>query len=328
MRNDNILKIYQRFLYTCATLVLLSGIIYLEIQWIFTRDIKDKLFVFFSIGASILILCCAWNILNFIRKNEMSFCAVGIDSLDLDTNRKEYDKLLFIFIDYRLAIPFGIIWGVAASYIPFYFDIWPTNSIVAFAFSFFLFCNCFITGFYLLNLVRYFFITKNLWDLIEVELWKRDKRAADFLLPLSKKTSLLASLYISITLMAWITTPFVPFTKELISYLIFAVVLLIASVVLPIRPFSSKLKKEKHLALYEIDEKIQKEYIEIIRNLKVDKEGVNYDTMNLLLEMRKKIEDIHIYPYRIKTISASFSIIIISLLPVFVQMFLEKYLKW
>ncbi|MEI7898366.1 MAG: hypothetical protein WCJ26_15115 [bacterium] len=327
MKENDISRIYAKFAYVCGSMVLLSGIIYMAIQWIFINIVKDTLFISLSIGASIFILYFARNVIIYIVNNGPLFYTSTISLTDPDKSKTEYDKLLRLFTNFKLLIPFGILWGTIAGFIPLYFGLWSESSPIAISFGIFLFCICFITGFFLLILVSFFNVSKNLWDLIQVELWKRDNMASEFLIALSRKTSIVAAIYISICLVAWIVTPVVPVSKELIIYIIFSVSLLISSIIIPIRPFSLKLQIMKHNALGEIDEKIQKEYMEIIENLKVNIKNVNFDQMNLLIEMRKKIEDIQIYPYRIKTITASLSIIIISLFPVIVQFIFEKFFK-
>jgi hypothetical protein len=327
MNENEISRIYARFAYVCGTMVLLSAIFYMVIQWIIINEIKDSLYISLSLIASIFILYFARNIIKFIIDNGPSFYSSAISLKDPAKSKQEYDKLLRIFTNFRLLIPFGIGWGSIAGLLPLFLKLWPNNTTIAASFGIFLFCICFITGFFLFILISFFFVSKKLWDLIQVELWKRDNTASEFLLALSRKTSFVAAIYIAITITAWIITPVVPASKELIIYVIFSIVLLIGSVVIPIRPFTMKLLFMKHNALSDIDEKIQNEYTGIIDDLKANRKDVNFDQMNLLIEMRKKIEEIQVYPYRIKTLTASLSIIIIALLPVIVQFIFTKFFK-
>jgi len=57
--------------------------------------------------------------------------------------------------------------------------------------------------------------------------------------------------------------------------------------------------------------------------IRVKGETTDFERMNGLVEMRKKIESIQIFPFQLKTISAAISIIVISLIPKIIEIILK-----
>jgi len=195
-------------------------------------------------------------------------------------------------------------------------------------FGIFLFFTNIITSYFVILLILFFIHTKKLWALIKVELWNRENPAAKFIFSASKWTALIAIVYMTSSLTAWNTSEKItPFGNEIILFFIFSFVLLMASIVIPILPFIRKINKLKNDALCEIDCKIQTEYSELLNNFKKDGDKLKFEKMNGLIEMRKKIEYIHIYPFQLKTITAAISIILISLIPKIVEIVLTALIK-
>jgi hypothetical protein len=94
----------------------------------------------------------------------------------------------------------------------------------------------------------------------------------------------------------------------------------------PVRPYVKKIQLLKENALAEVDEKIQQEYKHLLDQMKAD-DNNDLSRINSLIEMRKKIEDIQSYPFKTKTLTASLSIIFISLLPVLIDFVLQRFYK-
>lgn len=325
MKDSDIKAVYRRFALYLGIGVIITASLYMAVQWILLKEIADTLFISLSIGASLFILLFANSVIKYLLDNGPSFYTATITSAEPEKSKNEFDKLLNIFTNLKLSIPFGLAWGTVAGILPFIMGLWPGQPVIATFFGLFLLVVCFITGFFLLILVRFFTVSRKLWDLIEVKLWKRDSIASGFLLSLSSRTSFVASVYTAICITSWLTTPVVPKNSELFIFIFFSTGILIASVIIPIRPYTRKLQTIKRHALKEIDDEIQNEYMDLVETFRSKQKHAELTSINTLIEMRKRIEDVQVYPFKVKTITASLSIILISLLPAFIEVFLKIY---
>jgi hypothetical protein len=318
-QSETIVKSYKGFAVLSGSLLIISSIIYSVMQLIMNKTISDTLFISLTLGESLFILFAGYRILLFIVQNRVKLSSYAMSSSDPKLGLRVYLKLVNMFI-LSISIVFVIIiWAGIMGVMPLLQNYWIDNNILTLLYGLFLFFTNVITAYFLILLLRFFRLSGKLWNLVHVELWKRKTPSAQFIFSLTKQITLVAAIYMTSSLTAWVTSPKVPFGGEILIFILFSILLLIGSITIPSFPYIRNISNLKRDALIEIDSKIQDEYQYILGLLQAKNIDVSFNKMNALIEMRNKIESISIFPFRIETIAASISIILISLLPVFLE---------
>ncbi len=318
------LRRYRNFTIIAGSVNVAAGLLYLVMQWILTGTVADTVYICLSIGASLFILLKSSHLHKYIISQGPSYYTSAIMTYDEpDRSKVTYDKLVAIFTDFPRNIGSGLLYGAGGMAVPYLLGWWQEVPILRLYFGIFLFTICIITGYFLLVLIRFLIIITKLWEYVKIELWKRMNASVNFLIAISRKEIFIAAIYISICLTAWVTNPVVPIGSELIAYSIFSMLLLLASLIFPILPYTQRLMNLKDQEIGELDDKIQQEYSRIIMQYRESAQEIHFEQLNTLIEMRKRIEEIQVYPFKVKSLVTSISVILISLLPAIVQFLLE-----
>jgi hypothetical protein len=324
---DIIIRNYKRFGILSGSLLIISCIIYSLIQLSINKTISDTLFISLTLGESLFVLYAGYRILLFIVRNEVIFNSSNISTVSPSFSAKEYSNLINIFNNFKVILAIILIWATIMGLMPIIQKYWAASSILNIYYGIFLFFTNIITSYFLIVLLLFFRLSGRLWNLVHVELWKRKNISAKFLFRLTKIIVFVAAIYMASSLTAWLTSPKVPFGPEIFVFIIFSILLLIGCIILPSMPYIRKVSNLKNEALTEMDSKIQDEYQNIIKTLQEKDADVSFNRMNSLIEMRQRIESINVFPFRLETISASLSIILISLLPVIIEYIFKIILK-
>jgi hypothetical protein len=322
-----IIRNYKLFGIISGSLLIISSIIYSFIQLLLNKTISDTLFISLTLGESLFVLYAGYKILLFIVRNEEIFNSSNKSFADSALSTREYTNLIKIFNNFKILLPVIFLWAIVMGLMPVFQKYWKESMILNILYGAFLFFTNIITSYFLLVLLQYFRLSGRLWNLVQVELWKKDNTSARFIFSLTKIIVLVAAVYMTSSLTAWVTSPKVPFGPEIIVFIIFSILLLTGSIILPSIPFTRKKSALKRKALADIDCKIQDEYQKLTDILQSTGKEVNFNKMNSLLEIRHRIEAINVFPFRLETLTASLSIIIISFLPVFLEYIFKTILK-
>jgi hypothetical protein len=333
MKNDQtsvtcIDKNYRKLAFVVATLLVISAIIYLVMQFKLTGKISDILFVSLTLFESLFILFAGSMMIQYIKNKGMNLYT-SFDYFKEPVNPEiEINKLVCIFQHYNKFWIFVLIWAICMGALPYFQNYWVNYSSLNIFFGIFLFFTNVITSYFVILLILLFVRIRKLWILIKVELWNRENPAAKFIFSISKRVAIIGSIYMTSSLTAWNTSEKItPFGNEILIFFAFSVALLLASIIIPLLPFINTIINLKNNALCDIDYKIQKEYSVLLDNFNKDGRKVEFIKMNELVEMRKKIESIQTFPFQLRTISAAISIIIISLIPKILELILTNLFK-
>ena len=317
------MKSYKKLSIISATLLIISAVVYLVSQFRITGKICDVLFISLTLFESLFILFSGSLMIQYIQSKGPTFYTSFDYFIDKEKPKEEINKLLFIFQHYDKTWILILVWSICMGILPYFKGYWSNNDFLGILLGIFLFFTNIITSYFVILLILFFIHTKKLWSLINIELWNRENPAAKFIFSLSKWTAIIGAVYMTSSLTAWNTSvKITSFGNEIILFLIFSVVLLIASIIIPLLPFIRKISDLKNKALGEIDGNIQTEYSAIIEEFNHHGKQVKFEKMNGLIEMRKRIESIQIFPFQLKTIFTSISIILISLIPKLIEIIL------
>lgn len=306
-------------------LTILSGAIYILLQWHFNKIIYDSIFVSMLIGASMILIFGLERLSNYIIKKGLNFCVFLLSKTNTKDIYERYETLCKSVLNFRGMTIVGIIYGFTVGSAPFILGVWNSNITLKISLSIFMFFVNFITGIAFYSLITFFLQSFKLGRLVKVNLWQVNNPSTDFFIDATRKISILASIYISISLSS-ILFSILPISGLIIGYSVFSGIIIISALFVPSMPVVKKLKEAKISALYEIDKQLYLSFYRSLDELKPSKTDIDYEKVKTLLELREKVDNINIWPFRMKSIFAGISVIFFSSVPVILQIILSKLL--
>lgn len=311
------------FIWTYSISLVLLGIVYILVQYAIYDKIVDSLFIGLLFGSSFILLFGIKWIQRFFKDRVILF----YNNLDkgLVLEKSDFEKLTRKIFKNPFVIVSGIVYGIAIGCAPFILNVWSDSLTLKLLLSLFLFIVNFLTGASLYSLFMLFVFLYKTSSFLSISLYNRINPASDFVADLSSRASIIASFYIAFSITS-IYFSELPINTMTIGYSFFAVIVILVAYIFPMIPISNKIQIQKRSLLNEISSLLQKELNKLVSNAQHNEE-INIDKYNSLLELRTKISDIHSSPIGLKAIWNSIYIILITLLPVFIQVFLEKIIK-
>jgi hypothetical protein len=320
---DNWFLSRKSFIWIYSILLILTGLIYILVEFSRINTIKDSLFIGLLFGGSFILL--------FGIKWIQTLCKEKISEFyeNLDDSKKhtvnDFEKLTKKIFKNPLTIIAGVIYGLSVGSVPFLLKIWSEHFELNILLSLFLFIVNFLTGTALFSLVMLFFFLYKTSNHLVIGLYDRYNPASNFITDLSKRASIVASFYIAFSITS-IYFSELPINKLTIGYSIFAGIIIIIAYLLPMIPIRNKIQLLKREAVVEISGHIQKELENLLKNARLEKD-INIERYDSLIELRTKLSDLQSSPIGMKAIWNSIYIILITLLPVIIQVVLEIIIK-
>lgn len=302
---------------------ILTGLGYLITQWFNTGNIVDSPFVGLLFGATIILVLGIAALSRHVTNQGLNFFTSSIEF-------KSDKELVDLYKNYCSTILYlpgmiitGVLYGFAIALTPYLFDIWSEQLMLRHLLALFLLAVNFVTGAALYSLVRYVDQTYRISPLINIDLWQANSGKTEFILGMTRKMSVLASLYIALSLTSILFSQ-IPVNAAVISYGIFSGIILLSVLFVTPAPVVQKLKDEKLKMLSDLDERIHDLLV------KSDKQSNNDDTLELermksLLDLREKIENHNVWPFKAKSVLATISVVFFSYLPILVRNILEMF---
>lgn len=302
-----------------------TGFLYLIQQWITTNDIIDSFFVGLLLGATLLLLQGIHYMHAFVLKDILSFfipIKSEIDYKEMTQIAKEFIRSIFNNAYMTLS---GCVYGLIISLAVYSLNVWQQHQSLNIFLSLFIFTINFVTGLGFYGLIVFFKKSVMLSKIIKVDLWQTENPSTVFLRKLTVRTAMLASFYICICIGS-IYFSILPLGSLTIGYSIFSGVIIVIAFILPEIPILKKVAESRSKVLAELNNQIQ---IEFKRAFGKDNNYDNLDISRLetLLKFKEKIETINIWPFKIKIITTSFSVLFVTFLPVLLKVVLERIFK-
>ncbi len=330
MQNNEEIYTYRRkgYLSILSTIIiaittLASGIIYLIFEWIFTDKLEDTYFVSMLTGATMILLFGIRYLGDFLLNKGKDFYSFVISTVDPELVYKNYDQFFLNVMNFKRMTLSGIIYGIMIGSAPYLLNVWSENSALQLLLSIFMFVVNFVTGISFYSLISFFINSVKMGKMIKVDLWQIENPSTLFLLGATRRIAILASVYIAICLTSILFSK-LPVSSLVILYSVFSGSIILLSIIIPSYPIVYKLKLAKEKNLLEIDKKLNEIFYQTIEDIKTKEAKVDLERFDSLLQLRSRIADVSIFPFRAKSISAVLSVIIFSAIPVVIQIILEK----
>jgi hypothetical protein len=307
-------------------LPLVVGSLYVLRQWYVFKSVEDAIFVSMLIAATMILLKGIKIIHSYFVNKGIDFYRFVLSSDFPGKAYQVYSDLYKEVFDSKRMLLAGVLYGILIGSSPIIFNLWEGQLLLLILLCVFLFFVNFVTGIAFFGLVKFFIRSFSLANIIKVDLWKFENPSTNFLINISRQISCLTVIYISISISSLLFSEF-SFNRIVIGYSFFACITALSVLFLPLIPIARERKEEKLKALSEIDEELQKEFQEMIKEVKSSQGAVNLSRLESLLSLREKIASILIWPLRSKLLSSTLYIILISSIPVILKFFLEKFLS-
>jgi len=304
---------------------LLTGVCYCLVQWLQTGEIADAWFVGMLTGATAILLHGVKALFDYLVHRGFEYYGFVTPKSDPEQGLRECERLLASAFNVRNMTAAGLLYGLGVGSAPFMLGTWSSSARLRLLLCAFLCSVNFATGVAFYGLVIFFIHSFRLGRLVNVDFWQRQNRAIAFLLGATRRISLLASVYVSVSFSSLLFSVF-PVAGLIIVYSIFAVLVILASLVIPAVPIARQTGIAKADALSGIDAQLQAEFTRIIAGLESADENVRLDRLQTLILVREKIDSIRTWPFRLKTVGSAGGIILISSVPVALEFALERLL--
>lgn len=324
---DKVIPIIQKwylssriFVVTYLLVLVGSGLLYLFSQFSVNNSITDSLFLGLLFGSSLILLVGIKWIQIFFHKNLEGF----YDSLESEhalTIETLLNLVKGVFKN-PYSIMSGLVYGIAVGLSPFLFDIWEEVIILKIELALFLFIVNFLTGSALFSLVMLFKFLYNASNNVRVNMYDRYNNSARFITDISKRASIIASLYVAFSITS-IYFSELPINTITISYSIFSALIILTAYVIPMIPIRNRILNIKKETINTLSFEIQKEFDSLIKKT-ISHEEIDTSRYEALLEMRSKVNGLPSFPIGLKGIWNALSIIGITLLPILIELLLEK----
>lgn len=306
-------------------LSLISGVGYLSLEYVLTGSIQDALFVSMLIGATAILLYGLKYLRDYLVNRGIRFYNFVLSTSDPEEAYRQHNELCGSVLNFQWMTVAGLAYGIVVGSAPFLLSLWQTNPALQYSLSAFLFTINFATGVAFYGLVAFFLHAVRMGRMIEVDIWRVNKPPTDFLLGATRRVSVLASVYAGLSNTS-ILFSVLPITPLVITYFCFSGLTILASVVIPSIPIARKLRRAKMEAINEIERQLHRTLKESLKKAEEPDENVSIEEFESLLTMKEKIEAVHSWPFRIKSIFAGLSVTFFSSAPLIVKSMLQVFL--
>lgn len=311
---------------TLLALALLFGVGYLTLERMLTGTIRDAVFVSMLVGATAILLYGLKYLRDYLVNRGIRFYNFVLSTDNPEEAYRQHDKLCSSVLNFQRMTVAGLLYGTVVGSAPYLLSLWQLNPILQISLSAFLFVINFATGVAFYGLIAFFVHAVRMGRMIEVDIWRVNKPSTDFLLGATRRISILASIYAGLSNTS-ILFSVLPITPLVIAYFCFSGLTILASVVIPSIPIARKLRSAKMEALNEIERQLHDTLKESLQKAKEPDEEINTEQFESLLTMKEKIEAVHSWPFRIKSIFAGLSVVFFSSVPLIVEYILKVFLS-
>ena len=306
------------------TINTISGLVYILVQWARYETIEDAIFVGLLFAATMVLAYGIRSFNKFLANKGYDFYNFVMAMVNAEEVEAAYDVLYHSVMNTRRMTISGILYGLTISTAVYLMGSWESDPVLAILLFIFMFINNFATGVAFYGLLSLFAHTFSMGRMVQINLWRVNNPSTSFLLGITRRVSILASIYIGMSLSSLIFTDILPMNELVIAYCAFAFIMIAATLFIPQIPLVNKIKEVKEKTLFEIDNQIQAAFHETLGKMRAGNLNVEMHDFESLIRVREKIEAINPWPFRFGSISAGLSILFFSAVPVIIQIALER----
>jgi len=199
---------------------------------------------------------------------------------------------------------------------------WPEDTVLQASLGLFLGSVNFVTGVAFYGLVLFLVESFRLSKLVQVGLWQSRNPSTEFLTGAVRRIGLLASVYVALCISS-IVFSVLSLNAWVMAYSVFAAVTIVAAIVAPSVPVARRIQLTKDEALNQLDEQIQQAFQRTLSQVGTFATGEAFGKRQSLLLFRERIESVSAWPFKTKSLTAAFSVVLVTALPVVLQYLLE-----
>lgn len=311
---------------TLLLLALVTGTGYLTLQQMLTGTIEDAVFVSMLIGATAILLYGLKYLRDYLVKRGIRFYNFVLSTDDPEEAYHQHNTLCSSVLNYRRMTLAGVAYGATVGSAPFLLSLWQATPVLQASLAVFLFAINFATGVAFYGLIAFFVHAVQMGEMIEVDIWRVNKPSTEFLLGATRRISILASVYAGLSNTS-ILFSVLPINALVIAYFCFSGLTILASVVIPSVPIAKKLRDAKWEAVNEIEHQLHNTLKASLKKAKDPDAEISTERFESLLTMKEKIEAVHSWPFRIKSIFAGLSVVFFSSIPLIVESLLQSWIS-
>lgn len=306
-------------------LCFVSGTVYIPLQWYRRGDVKDAYFVSMLIAATMILMFGLRSLRRYMITRGLDFYSFVMSTSDPEKATLEHDKFCTSVFNFSRMTISGILYGIAIGSAPFVLGVWKDNLLLQCSLALFMFFVNFATGAAFYGLLTFFKHAFRMGAMVKADLWLVENASTNFLLGATRRLSVLASIYICISISS-ILFSVLPVDSLVIGYSCFSGLIILASLIVPTLPIAQKLKDARRQTLRQIDEQVHTAFTSALTDMNGESKKADLSLMLSLLQLREKVESRHIWPFRSKIISAVFSVLCLSAVPIVLKWILKKVL--
>ncbi|MDN5865242.1 MAG: hypothetical protein L0I62_08515, partial [Gammaproteobacteria bacterium] len=225
------------------------------------------------------------------------------------------DKAMFL-----AGAPYG---AAIASVAVFWLDPWPYHSVLAIMLWLFLFSANYVTGMGVVGLCMLFGSMWKSKDDLEVTVWRRSNASTRFIEGLRLRTAGLAAIYIGVSLGS-IALSVLPFKGPMIWYAVFAVLIILAELIVPGLVIQTRLDKKRDEEMAAMECKLQSEFDALIKDQAGEIEETRLAKFDSLLTLKDRMDHLALPLLTWRSLRDGAVVLVMTALPIVLKYALQQ----
>jgi len=318
-------RLALQVLFVLAVASLLLGVVYVVVQWSQTGRIVDGLFISLLVAATFFLERGVRRSIGFLRTEGLG-ALLYLQQTSAGEIPQAVADFLGRLLEPRRAFATGVTYGIAvAGAIPV-FGVWGGSPTLALLLTGFLFAVNAATGIALLGLLQFFFAVTRLGRTMRIDLWQVDNPATMFVLGATRRIAVMTALYAAVCNSS-ILFSLLPLNRYIVGYFVFSGLVLASAIAVPILPIVQRLQAAKRRVLAEFDRRLFETFSRSLGDPEHDSLKLDLESLKTLLELRERIQRLDTWPFRLQAVFAALSVLLLSSIPVFLQLAIERMIE-
>lgn len=310
------------FVLTFSLATVVSGAVYLYFQWHLTEQLKDGFYVLIVVCSTLGLLMGLKLLSQLLLRGHRDLVEnIAADQQQADALHQAFCHEVFNF---RRALVVGLVFGIL-SFLSFIFvlAVWPKSLILQFLLAFFQFVVAIVMGIGLYLLVLFTYKINVASRSLKVSLFYVYSPQVLFVLDSTQYVAILTGAYVGLSMLSIRFSQVLPKEEVWVDlFVLFSFSMVFVAYFVPLLTIAAKMRASKRALLYNVERKMFKQYQKIDDGSCV---SVNDDVekFDFFMRFRKDLIDINAWPFTLKWLVTTFTLLFSALLPYGVKHVLE-----
>lgn len=293
---------------------------------------SESFFVALLVAATMILVIGLSGLRRFFIQKGLKLTIFLKPSTKIDSSYNVFKQISDNIFRFKYMTIVGFIYAFSISSGVFIINPWSNQTIFRLILSLFLFSVNFPTGIAFYSLLAFFVQSNKLGKLVNINLWQVENPLIHFFFGIARRISLLVSIYSCISVCSILLSPkFRSFLFNesarwseyaripVIAYCVFIFVMVILAIVIPPLPVVQKLREAKAEALVGLNKRLHLAFYSNLGDTATTNENIDFEKVKTLLELREKVENINIWPFRVKSVLTGLTVLFFSSVPIILQ---------